>query len=124
MTIKDYAKLQGVSSQAVYQRLKKAGVDITTIKDKQTGHLTQEGQNLLDKLYSSTTQETASVQPTIAALQAENQQLTNQIEMLKDQVDHLRRLLDQEQRLHFEALQRIPEAKKPWFKRLTGRKED
>lgn len=123
MTIKDFAKLHGVSSQAVYQRMKKAGIDIATIKDKASGHLTEAGQSELEKLYSGSDNETASNQSSLLALQAENQQLNNQIDMLKDQVDHLRRLLDQEQRLHFEALQRIPEPKKPWYKRLSAPKE-
>lgn len=123
MTIKDFAKLRGVSCQSVYQKLKKAGLDVSTLKDRETGQLTEDGQAQLENLYSSERQEKKADQSTVLVLQAENQLLLNQIELLRDQVEHLRRLLDQEQRLHFEALQRIPEVKKPWFKRLSQPKK-
>ena len=40
MTIKEAAKLYGISTQAVYQRLKKANINLDTLKDKETGEIT------------------------------------------------------------------------------------
>ena len=51
MTIKKFAAQQGVSPQAVYQRLKTNKIKVETITEKGTGELTGEGLVILIKLF-------------------------------------------------------------------------
>lgn len=54
MTIKDAAELYGISTQAVYQRLKKESIDLKRLKDKSTGHLTPDAEVVFCKLFTRT----------------------------------------------------------------------
>ena len=56
MTIKQKAEELGVSPQAVYQRLKRNNVDVSSLTDKETKELTGEGEIIISKLFSSETQ--------------------------------------------------------------------
>lgn len=51
MTIKQYAEKQGVSPQAVYQRLKKNKIKVESFTEKGTGEISGEGMAILDKLF-------------------------------------------------------------------------
>lgn len=51
MTIKEFAKSQGVTTQAVYQKIKAAGIDLASIKKENTAELTAEGLEACKRLY-------------------------------------------------------------------------
>lgn len=53
MTIKEFATLQGISTQAVYNKLKTAGVKLQVIKQGNTAELTEDGENILKGLFAS-----------------------------------------------------------------------
>ena len=52
MTIKDFAKKRGISTQAIYQRLKLIDRPLDQVRVASTGELTAEGEALLVDLYS------------------------------------------------------------------------
>lgn len=52
MTIKEYAKEHGVSTQAVYKRIKRSEYDTTRLTEEKTGNLTAFGIDLLNTWYS------------------------------------------------------------------------
>lgn len=82
MTIKQFAKEQGITTQAVYQRIKAAGIELSRIKDGKTAELTAEGLQIVRKLFtkneSNNGAKIAEYKLTIANLQT-------QIEKLKEE---------------------------------------
>lgn len=52
MTIEDIARGKGISEQAVYKRIRKHGLVVSTLKDRKTGQFTPEGEQLLRELFS------------------------------------------------------------------------
>lgn len=149
MTIKEAAKGYGVSTQAIYQRLKKHGAELSIIKDSKTGHLTAEGEKLLCKLFTKHSIESVNMES--GALQVEQgaRGLLEQVERERDALradvsrleaelrgerelraavererDTLRTALDQSQQLQAMTLSRIPEPRKTLWQRLLERKRD
>ena len=51
MKIKEYAAQEGVTVQALYQRLKTRGIKPDSLKDQETGELTQDGIIVLDRVF-------------------------------------------------------------------------
>jgi predicted DNA-binding protein YlxM (UPF0122 family) len=51
MTIKQMADKLGVSPQAIYQKLKKNGVEVYKLTDKKTKELTAEAEVIINKLF-------------------------------------------------------------------------
>ena len=49
MTIKEFAKSQSISTQAVYQKLKTAKIPLSSIKQDNSQELTEDGIKLLEK---------------------------------------------------------------------------
>ena len=82
MTIKQFAKGQGITTQAVYQRIKAAGIDLAGIKKENTAELTAEGletlRNLFAKNESGSGAKIAEYKATIASLQARIEKLTEE----------------------------------------------
>lgn len=131
MTIKEAAARYGVSRQAIYQRLKRQGLQVDTLRDPKTGELTPEGEATLSSMFT----EAEATEPTtpdnkqaqIDALTAERDALRDQVVQLTSQVDtinaqlatltderdFLRRALDQAQQLHAMTLQALPPPHEP-----------
>lgn len=134
MTIKELAQQQGITVQAVYKRIKAAGIDINTLKDAETGRFTEEGEKIVLSLIS-TKRPPESAENTykqeIERLRLTNEQLLKQIEMLRQNCDDLRNALNAAQVLQRETLLRIPPALPPtdeekqkrrtWWDRIRGR---
>lgn len=57
MTVKEFSALVGVSHQAIYKKLKGRGVALESLKDKETGQLTADGEALLRAIYNLKGQE-------------------------------------------------------------------
>ena len=122
MTIKDAAKLYGISTQAVYQRLKKANINLDTLKDKETGEITPDGEAVFGKLFTKhegqKPESFKSIIETqkqlIASLQKENGELVEKVSKLQKENDDLKadkenwyKALETAQRLHEETIQRL-----------------
>lgn len=116
MTIKELAQQQGVTVQAVYKRIKAAGIDISTLKDAETGRFTEEGEKIVLSLISTKrpaeSAETAYKQE-VERLKVVNQQLIEQIEILRQNCTDLRNALNAAQILQRETLLKIPAALPP-----------
>lgn len=84
MTIKEFAKSKGISTQAVYQRIKNAGIQLDTIRDAQG--LTQDGLQRLDELFAT---------PAQNGSQAQIQALRDALEDMRKQRDHWQRQAEQ-----------------------------
>lgn len=131
MTIKEAAARYGVSRQAIYQRLKRQGLQVDMLRDPKTGELTPEGEATLSSMFTETeaTEQTTpdNNQAQIDALTAERDALRDQVAQLTSQVDtisaqlatltderdFLRRALDQAQQLHAMALKALPQPREP-----------
>ena len=74
MTIKEFAKEQGISTQAVYQRLQKNKIRVETVTEKGTGEITGEGQAILDRLFDPENRQTKL--PKDEQIEAMTEQLT------------------------------------------------
>lgn len=116
MTVREIALQHGISVQAVYKKLKQAGINLATLKDG-SGKLTEAGAQKINELL----QPLAAAEPPPAAdseelnrlttqvekLTTEVEKLTTQVETLTSERDYLRTALEREQALHGLALQRI-----------------
>lgn len=120
MTIKELSTRAGISVQAVYKRLKQKGVDISTLKDPETGQITPEGEKVMENLFNLKGPSEAAKTPNsteVERLKTEVEKLTTTVESLTAQVealtnerDYLRGALDREQQLHAMTLQKVPAA--------------
>ena len=105
MTIKEAASLYGVSTQAIYQRITKAGKKAKDITNAKTGDLTEAGEELLSSWFTNEqSQDTEKpcdhckeLGRQIAALQADKESLQAQIISLQTDKDRLYTLLNQAQ---------------------------
>lgn len=121
MTIKQAAKMYGISVQAIYSRLKKEGIALETLKDADTGELTADAEVVLDKLFKDKQQKHSSLNSTIERLQedikrlnAENVELVEKLKRLenenaelKQERERLLTITQQAQELHKAALERL-----------------
>lgn len=145
MTIKEASKKYGVTTQAIYQRIKKSGAKLSTIKDNETGHLTPDGERLLCEMFGKDGSEIVNVESVdLQALRLANDRVA-QVERERDALradvgrleaelhgerelraavererDTLRTALDQSQQLQAMTLSRIPEPRKSIWARLIG----
>lgn len=90
MTIKELAREYGVSTQAVYKRIAKAGKSVKELTTGQTGELTEEGRDLLATLF-------ANQQTTTPNQSTEVERLTAEVERLKKEVENLQTRLNDAQ---------------------------
>lgn len=113
MTIKQVANQYNISVQAVYKKIKAAGLALDALKDKETGELTPEGEETVLSLFNQSTQVENAV---IEGLKAQVNQLTTEVE-------YLRNALLQAQQLQGMLLQRqaLPAPRGGWLSRILGR---
>lgn len=146
MSIKEIAQQHGLSVQAVYKKIKLAGIDLNTLKDGNTGRLTADGEKLILSLVESRKpleSHENSLKQEIEKLKLVNEQLlnevermklvseqqTNEIKRLEQNNDDLRNALTAAQILQRETLAKIPAAlpageKKGFFSFLHRRKTE
>ena len=113
MTIREIATRNGITVQAVYKALKKAGINLATLKDG-TGNITEEGmQKILEVITPAevpppgNSEELNRLKTEVEKLNTENNRLKTQVEMLISERDNLRTALEREQALTGLALQKI-----------------
>lgn len=101
MTIKEVAQLTGLSHQAIYKKLKARGHKVETLKNKETGQLTEDGERIIRELFNLSTSAPEPVATEVEKLTTENEKLRNQVANLEKRVeeltgerDFLRRTLD------------------------------
>ena len=104
MTIKEKAKQYQVSTQAIYQRLKKKNIHIESLTDKATGELTPEGELVIDKLYDKENQPYKAnsrayadeQESRIKQLNIDNAIQLEKIDLLEKRIEYLQAQLDKE----------------------------
>lgn len=117
MTIKEAADKYKVSKQAIYQRMKRNGLTIDSMTDKETGQLTPEAEGIMDNLFGANRQlfdkrkftpseELKAAQEQVKSLQTNVEMLTIKLEaaererdLLREQIDQARQTLEQERLL-------------------------
>ena len=110
MTIKDAAEMYGISKQAIYQRLKKHGISLDTIRDQETGELSQDAEAVLENLFGENSQvfnqrrvnftdELTRLKEAVNRQQIEVEKLTIQLEAAERERDFYRETLEQERAL-------------------------
>lgn len=122
MTIKQAAEKYGISVQAIYSRLKKNGIGLESLKDAETGELTNDAMVVFDKLFDKENRDKReSFNSTIERLQGdlnrldkENANLIEKIKTLeaanaelKAERERLLTIAQQAQELHKAALERL-----------------
>ena len=133
MTIKQFAKKYSISPQAVYQKLKAAGIPLSDIKQGNSQELTEEGIKQLESIFVKKSKEESAE---VERLKVENQLLKAQIEEIKADRDRWAELAKTAQ----ESLQREQQAthqaqaiqmatiqamqKRSLWARLTGKVKD
>lgn len=124
MTIKEFAKSKGISTQAVYQRIKGAGLALDSLRDAQG--LTQDGLQQLEGLFASTATDSRqkALQEQIQALTAaledmrqQRDQWQRQAEQAANALEVAQRIADQAQQLNAAAIQ----PRKGFIARLLGK---
>lgn len=140
MTVREIALQHGITVQAVYKKLKQAGINLSTLKDP-SGKLTEAGAQKIAELLqppepppAADSEELNQFKTQVEKLKTEVEKLKTQVELLEQERDYLRTALEREQALHGLALQRIalPPAESErgfkgrfkafteWFKRKEG----
>lgn len=105
MTIKEAASHYGVSTQAIYQRIAKAGKKARDLTNQKSGDLTEAGAALLASWFTNEASKPVDkacnhckeLEQTVAALQAENKSLQEQLATMQTDKDRLYTLLAQAQ---------------------------
>ena len=97
MTIKELAREYGVSTQAVYKRIAKAGKSVKELTTGQTGELTEEGRDLLATLFTNQQTTTTNQSTEVERLTAEVERLKKEVERLKKEVENLQTRLNDAQ---------------------------
>lgn len=113
MTVKEIATQYGLTAQAVYKRLKNSGIEISALKDAETGRLSPKGEKAILALFENKKPSEAAenaLKQEVERLTLVNKQLLEKVELLEQSRDDLRQALEREQQLHLMALQKIPQA--------------
>lgn len=105
MTIKEAAVHYGVSTQAIYQRVSKAGKKAKDITNAKTGDLTSDGESLLASWFTNevaadvetSCKRCKELEMEIASLKAEKAALQVQVAEIQKDKDRLYSLLNQAQ---------------------------
>lgn len=119
VTVKEIANKYKVSKQTVFFHIKKLSNDCYQIDDKGTYRITEKGQQILDEILSKKPSKD-TVNFDIKALTAEVSRLTAELDRKNDEIMRLLSALDQEQKLHLLAEQKILQLedksnKKKWW---------
>ena len=117
MTVKEVAQQTGLTNAAIYKRLKAKGIKLDTVKDKQTGQFTPDGERLIIELFrldkpksppqKAVDNQVEKLTTRVAELTTEVEKLTTKVEMLTSERDNLRATLEREQQLHAMTLTKL-----------------
>lgn len=95
MTIAEIAARLGVSKQAVYQKIKRAGLSINALKDHNTGEFTDDGAQTIVNLFNNAPRSDVDVSTPSAGQVETINALNSDIDRLKTEVDRLNNLVEQ-----------------------------
>ena len=91
MTIKEFAKNQGITTQAVYARIKAAGVELSSIKKEKSPELTTEGLEILNSIFEkgegANAAKISEYKATIARLQAQLEKMERELEEARNNAE-------------------------------------
>lgn len=129
MTIKEAASSYGVSTQAIYQRIAKAGKKAKDITEGKNAELTQEGLSLLATWFENDQpqevekpcQRCQLLERENASLQALNESLQAQLQNMQEDKERLYTLLSQAQQTQAMTLARLPAGKDSLWQRMKKR---
>lgn len=139
MTIKEFAKMQGITTQAVYQRIKAAGLKLSDIKKNNSAELTAEGLEACKRLYSTDNEdvkrENKAIKEQLKALEAENADLKKTLEAKEQEINRLtaekdrwasmaeqaQQTAQQAQALQMASLKALPAPRRSLWARLMGK---
>lgn len=132
MKIKDAAEKYKISSQAIYQRLKRQGIDVESLKDKETGDLTPDALGIIENLFgesseqynkqkASTLAELARLRQLVQSLEYERDLLKVKLEAAERERDTAVDTLNQERSLFTKYLPAPESEKKGLFRRIFAR---
>jgi len=111
MTIKEAAAKYGVSPQAIYKRLNQQNVQLSTLKDPDTGELTADGEAVITQLFNQPKPAVHNqLRDEITRLTTELAKLTTENEALRARVHELEADKAFLQGQNSELLTRIPPA--------------
>lgn len=124
MNIKEFAKSIGISTQAVYQRIKGAGIALDSLKEPGTQDLSEDGKKQLAQLFTKQQTTNDGLQK---SLQTENEFLKQRCADLEADRDRWQRAAEQAQQLAAQAqalsLARLPAPRRSlldWLRRKQG----
>lgn len=124
MNIKEFAKSIGISTQAVYQRIKGAGIALDSLKEPGTQDLSEDGKKQLAQLFTKQQTTNDDLQK---SLQTENEFLKQRCADLEAARDRWQRAAEQAQQLAAQAqalsLARLPAPRRSlldWLRRKQG----
>lgn len=153
MKVKEFAESQGITTQAVYQRLKnaskKTGKQVSDYISVDTSEITEDGYKLLQTLYKQPIKQREKSKTVVSGqlntlsteiekLKSLNQQLTIETEIQKERISSLETLIKEkdrriddlisdkqkaEQRID-QLTERIPTSRPGFFKRLLSGKTE
>ena len=103
MTIKEFAAQIGVSDKAIYKRLKREGIELSSLKTKGSSALSPEGEARLRELYSLQAPEAieaetenqgepGEVESAVENSTSEGENSTSEVERLKSEIKRLEEL--------------------------------
>ena len=102
MTVKEIAQQTGLTHQAVYKRLKAAGIAVAELKDSKTGRFTESGEQIVRELFNLDNNQDVNPASTddnqvaeVARLNNQVEELTKEREELRNQVETLSKEADQ-----------------------------
>ena len=133
MTIKEFANSLSISPQAVYKRLKGAGIALDSIRQENSSELTDEGLKQLETLFENTVEKTvneSTIEPVeLTALKVENEFLKQRIADLTADRDRWAALAEaaqqtaqQAQALNMANLKALPAPRRSLWDVITGKK--
>ena len=143
MTIKEFAKQEGISIQAVYQRLNKNKIKIEAVTEKGTGVITGEGQVILNKLFDpenrqtklikdeqieAQTEQIARLREELSRKEEKIESLEKELSALREDKEYFKQALEREQSNVKEIKSLLPGTgggseprRLTWRERFTGR---
>lgn len=100
MTIKEFSKELGISTQAVYQRIKAAGIQLDSLKISDSQELSESGRKQLAQLF---TKQQSTNDDLLKSLQTENEFLKQRCKELEADRDRWQQATEQAQQLAAQA---------------------
>ena len=116
MTIKEFAKQKGISTQAVYSKLKANDISIDSLTGAEYGVLSSEGEQVLNRLYNTESAKTKvkrqSDSERIESCLKQIEDLQNRVDLLTESIrgkdaliDTLQKTLEVERQSHSAMMQ-------------------